>query len=85
MAGSIADERALFERDIQAAHEAFVDLVASYREMPREDVAVLADGSSMNARLALEKGLVDLVSEDESASYFSEVLEIPVEEVVFCE
>lgn len=82
-----AAERALFERDIEAAHEAFVDLVAANREMSREEVATLADGSSMNAKLALEKGLIDQIATDDvwQENWFAEMFQLPAEEVVLCE
>ncbi len=56
-----AEERALFERDMAAWHEHFVDLVAKSRSMEREKVVRLADGSALPGALALNEGLVDMM------------------------
>ena len=56
-----AEERALFERDMAAWHEHFVDLVATSRSMEREKVVRLADGSALPGALALNEGLVDML------------------------
>src|SRR3990167_10495750 len=80
------DERALLERDLKIYHEQFVKQVAENRNMPVEQVAKLADGSSMPGTLALENGLIDTLGDQETArAWFAEQLEISAEEVVFCE
>ncbi len=56
-----AEERTLFERDMAAWHEHFVDLVAKSRSMEREKVVRLADGSALPGALALSEGLVDML------------------------
>jgi len=81
-----AEERALFERDLALSHEYFVTQVAENRGLPREDVEVLADGSSMMGEQALENGLIDAVGDQEAARFwFAEELGLSPEEVVFCE
>ena len=79
-------ERRLFERDLKIYHEQFVKQVAENRNLPVEQVAKLADGSSMHGTLALENGLIDTLGDQETArAWFAEQLKIPVGEVVFCE
>jgi protease-4 len=81
-----AEERALFERDLRIWHDVFVQAVAENRNLRLADVQALADGSSMAASLALQHGLIDAIGTREDArAWFAEKLEIPVEEVVFCE
>ncbi|KKQ03397.1 MAG: putative protease [Parcubacteria group bacterium GW2011_GWA2_36_24] len=79
-------ERDLIERDLKIYHEQFVKEVAENRNLPVEQVAKLADGSSMPGTLALENKLVDSLGDQETArAWFAEQLEIAPEEVVFCE
>lgn len=79
-------ERDLIERDLKIYHEQFVKEVAENRNLPIEQVAKLADGSSMPGSLALENNLVDALGDQETARvWFAEQLEISPEEVVFCE
>lgn len=79
-------EHALIERDLKIYHEQFVKEVAENRNLPIEHVAELADGSSMPGALALEKGLIDALGDQETArAWFAEQLKMAPEEVVFCE
>ena len=79
-------ERDLIERDLKIYHEQFVKEVAENRNLPIEQVAKLADGSSMAGSLALENKLIDALGDQETArAWFAEQLEISPEEVVFCE
>ncbi|HEU0085378.1 MAG TPA: S49 family peptidase [Candidatus Paceibacterota bacterium] len=79
-------ERNLMERDLKIWHEYFVEKVAENRNLPIEQVAKLADGSSMPGALALENKLIDELGDQETArAWFARHLEIPTEEVVFCE
>lgn len=81
-----SDERNLLERDLKIWHEHFVKIVAENRNLPIEQVAKLADGSSMPGSLALENKLIDSIGDQETARvWFAEQLEISPEEVVFCE
>jgi len=81
-----ASERALFERDLKIYHEQFVKEVAENRGLPIEQVAKLADGSSMPGALALQNKLIDQLGDQETArAWFSGQLKLPPEEVVFCE
>ncbi len=79
-------ERTLIERDLKIYHEQFVKEVAENRDLPVEQVAKLADGSSMPGSLALEKKLIDALGDQETArAWFAKELELPMEEVTFCE
>lgn len=79
-------ERALIERDLKIYHEQFIKEVAENRDLPIEQVAKLADGSSMPGALALENKLIDAVGDQETArAWFAEQLKLKPEEVVFCE
>jgi len=79
-------ERALIERDLKIYHEQFVKEVAENRNLPVEQVAKLADGSSMPGSLALKDGLIDALGDQETArNWFAEKLEISPKEVIFCE
>ena len=81
-----AEERTLFERDLATWHDAFVTMVGENRNIPKEEVVKLADGSSMAASLALEHKLIDALGDRETArAWFSKELSIPLEEVVFCQ
>jgi len=54
-----AEERALFQRDVDITHEHFVKAVADGRDMEIDEVRKLADGSSMLGEMALKAGLID--------------------------
>lgn len=80
-----AGERALFERDLNIGHQQFVQKIAANRKLPQEDVAKLADGSSMIGTLALEHGLVDQLGDLETARvWFAKELGMSADEVFFC-
>lgn len=80
------EERALFERDLEIVHDHFVDLVARYRDLPVEQVAALADGSTMTGQRAVENGLIDAIGGREEARLsFSELLGIDPTDIEFCE
>ena len=54
--------------------------------MPVEDVAKLADGSSMPGILALEHGLIDaLGNQDSTRAWFANKLGVSPAEIKFCE
>jgi len=79
-------ERALFDRDLKIYHEEFIKQVATNRNLPIEDVAKLADGSSMPGALALENGLIDaLGNQAATRSWFAEQLDLTVPDIEFCE
>jgi protease-4 len=79
-------ERALFERDLKISHEQFVKEVAENRNLPLEDVARLADGSSMLGELALKNKLIDQLGDQNTARlWFAEKLGMDAIDVVFCE
>ena len=79
-------ERSLIERDLKIYHDHFVKIVSENRNLLIEQVAKLADGSSMPGSLALKNGLIDFLGDQETArDWFAEKLEIPADEVIFCE
>lgn len=80
------EERARFQRDLDLVHEAFIEEVARYRELPVEEVQGLADGSGYTGRDALDKKLVDeLGSRAAARAYFATTLGIDESAVEFCE
>lgn len=80
------EERALFERDLKIYHDTFVNEVATNRNLRVEDVAKLADGSTLPAPLALEAKLIDSIGGKEDVrAWFAEQLNMNKEEVVFCQ
>ncbi|MDP2648481.1 MAG: S49 family peptidase [bacterium] len=79
-------ERTLFERDLKIYHEEFIKQVAANRNLPVEDVARLADGSSMPGVLALENRLIDaLGNQAATRSWFAKELGVTAAEIEFCE
>lgn len=79
-------ERMLLERDLTILHRQFVEEVAKNRNLPVEQIAKLADGSSMPGALALENGLIDALGDQETAKvWFADNLTISPTNVVFCE
>lgn len=81
-----AAEREIFERDLDILHTEFVRHVAENRNMSVDSIAALADGSSMPGALALEKGLVDQLGDQNSTKdWFAAQLGITPEEIYFCE
>lgn len=80
------EEHSLLERDLEIFHQALVSRIAVNRNLPEEEVAALADGSSMPAQLALEHKLIDTVgSREEVRAWFATQLGMDAEDVVFCE
>ncbi len=81
-----AEERALFERDLTSIHDAFIDIVAKYRELPREEVVTLADGSTMPGIRAFETKLIDeLGGRSEAKAAIARITNTPSEDLSFCE
>jgi protease IV len=80
------EERVLFQRDLDIIHEAFVSMVAEYRNKPIEEVRPLADGSTMTGSRALENGLVDAIGgRTEAKAALAKMLSLDESEVIFCE
>jgi protease IV len=78
-----ADEEEIFQRDIDQLHQNFIDMVATSRGLPREQVEAIADGSSMLGSAALEKGLIDQIgSVLETESYIKK--QTGVEDISLC-
>ncbi len=79
-------ERALLERDLKIWHDEFVRQVSANRNMPIEDVAKLADGSSMPGALALKHKLIDkLGNQAATRLWFAAQIGIPAADIEFCE
>lgn len=80
------EEKALFQRDLDLAHEEFVRMISENRDIPQDEVTKLADGSTLPAKLALEKKLIDAIGNKETArEWFAQQLELTPEEVIFCQ
>lgn len=80
------EERELFQRDLDIVHNEFIDLIAKYRDKPREEVVLLADGSTMTGRRALENGLIDEVGgRAQAKTALSANLGMEESEIIFCE
>lgn len=81
-----AEEKALFQRDLKIFHDTFVAEVATNRNLPVEDVAKLADGSTLPAPLALEKKLIDQIGGKEDVrEWFAGELGMASEDIIFCQ
>lgn len=77
------EEKKLLERDINIILGEFVSAVSQARHLTEEEVAKIADGSTMLGRQAKEAGLIDAIgSFAEARSYLAGVMN---EEPVFCE
>lgn len=80
------EERKLFEADLELVHKEFVKKVAEMRGKSVEEIDALADGSSMPGVRALEKGLIDMIGNRQTARQeFAKKLGINEDKVVFCE
>lgn len=80
------DERALLQADLEVVHNEFIDIIAKYRELPREDVAALANGASMPGRRAVEADLIDAIGgRREAQAALAGFIDLPIDEIVFCE
>jgi len=80
------EERARFERDLDTIHNAFIDAVATYRALPREAVAAVADGYAYTGKDALDKQLIDALGGRAAArEHFAATLGIDPGAVSFCE
>lgn len=65
---SLTDEELdLFRRDLAIIHTNFIAAVAVNRALPLEQVAALADGSTMLGAMALENGLIDAIGGQKEA------------------
>lgn len=80
------EEKQLLLADLNIVHNEFVDMIAKYREIDRDKVAALADGSSMPGKRALENNLIDaLGGREEARGFLATVLETDASSVHFCE
>jgi len=80
------EERELFMKDLEVVHNQFIDIVAKYRNLERDRVVAMADGSSMTGVRALESGLVDgLGSRAEVRDAFANILGKDSSQIIFCE
>lgn len=79
-------ERERFQNDLDLVHDAFVRLVADYRELPLDHVERLADGSSMPGVRALDNQLIDSLGGIQTArGVLADLTGKTVEETVVCE
>lgn len=81
-----AEERTLLEGQLHEVHEYFIDLVSKYRNINRDDIAVLADGSTLTGSKAQERKLVDILGgRDAVKEAFAVKLGKDISEIKFCE
>jgi len=64
--------RAAIKSVVMDMYDMFVDMVAERRNMPREQVLVLADGRIYTGRQALKNGLVDAIGGEKEAVIWME-------------
>lgn len=80
------EERNLFKGDLEIIHKEFVRQVAELRGKSVEEIQSLADGSAMPGTRALEKGLIDMIGNRQTAKQeFAKTLGLNEDEIVFCE
>lgn len=80
------EEITLLKSDLNIVHNYFIDLISEYRNIDKEKVTEIADGSSMPGTRALENNLIDkLGGRKEAKEAFADILQIPIEDVIFCE
>jgi protease-4 len=80
------EERERLLADLDVVHQHFIDLVSEYRNIDREQVVALADGSTMPGARAVENGLIDAVGgRSEARLALAQVLNSDVGAVQFCE
>ena len=80
------EEKALFQRDLDLAHGEFVRMISENRNLSKDEVAKLADGTTLPAPLALESKLIDAIGNKETArEWFANELGLSPEEVIFCQ
>jgi protease-4 len=80
------EERDLFKGDLEIIHKEFVRQVAELRGKSVEEIQALADGSAMPGSRALEKGLIDMIGNRQTAKQeFAKTLGLNEDEIVFCE
>ncbi len=80
------EERALLEGQLDEIHNYFIDMVSRNREINRDEVAALADGSTLTGTKALEKKLVDVLGgRDAVREIFAVKLGKDKSEIKFCE
>lgn len=80
------EERELLQRDVDKMHNVFVDAVAANRNLAREEVLALADGSLVLGEDALALGLIDQIGDKETArNWFANELGLSPDDVIFCE
>jgi len=80
------EERELLQADLEIIHNEFIDIIAKYRELPRTEVELIADGASMPGRRALEADLIDAIGgRNQAQAAFAGFTEINLDDIEFCE
>jgi len=80
------EERELLQADLEIIHNEFIDIIAKYRELPRTEVELIANGASMPGRRALEADLIDAIGgRNQAQAAFAGFTEINLDEIEFCE
>jgi len=80
------EERELLQADLDIIHNEFIDIVADYREIPREEVVELANGASMPGRRALDVNLIDAIGgRNQAQAALAGFTDISLPNIKFCE
>lgn len=80
------EERQLLQTSIDSFYDAFVDMVAERRKLPRDEVLKIADGRIFSGRQALQQKLIDAIGgEDEIRAWLAKEhkidADLPVKDV----
>lgn len=68
-------EKDLYQRDVDINFNNFIEAVSNFRDIPKEELLKIADGSTFPGVLALENSLIDEIgSLDEAQNYLSEII-----------
>lgn len=80
------EERKLLQSDLEIIHNEFIDIVADYRELPREEVVELATGASMPGRRALDVDLIDAIGgRTQAQAALAGLTDTSIADISFCE
>ena len=80
------EERELLQKDLDIVHEEFISLISRYRDMNFDAVEILADGSTMTGKRALENNLIDEVGGRAEATFaLAAILGIDPADITYCE
>jgi protease IV len=80
------EDRTYFENQLKIVYDAFITLVAQNRSLTEDAVSVIADGSTLIGKQAVDKKLIDEIGDRDSVrAYFAEKLQKDISDITFCE